>query len=181
MLVWNLGAKTMFNRCLALIIWSLAVCSVAQAEFHCKSVLHYKWKSDDGHEKQVHWLQVEHTGAEEKVVVGELEAEINIEKENARVACVKNHENLTGCVASKFSQQASVFRGLSFNARKALEDAIATDCKRMQGTCMTVESTDPVCVENKSEEELAAEAAAAEEAAGGDGKKNKKKKEIRPQ
>ncbi len=67
--------------------------------------------------------------------------------ERARETCRERHENVGGCISSKFENSATTLRSLSFSARKALEDALRADCETQRGRCKKVDSTEPVCAE----------------------------------
>lgn len=67
--------------------------------------------------------------------------------EKAREICRERHENVGGCVSSKFEASATTLRSLGFSARKALEDALRSDCEGQKGRCKKVESTEPTCAE----------------------------------
>jgi hypothetical protein len=71
------------------------------------------------------------------------------------------------------SVQASVLNSLSFSARSELEKAIFDECREQQGSCASVDSTEPQCKEVVVAE---APAAAAADAKKGDAKKPDAKK-----
>ena len=91
--------------------------------------------------------------------------------EQARSECRERHENVAGCIATKFQTKASTMRGFDFSARKALEKAISADCEVQRGICKKAEASEPVC----SEIIVAAVASVAPEAAAGKDDKKKKK------
>lgn len=132
--------------------------ALVHAEFVCQSEVNYKWKSETAEaEYEIFWTSLERNGADEKGSLSSLANAIAREKQKARKDCKKEHENLTGCIASKFDSMLSVFPKLSFSARKSLEEAITSDCTAQQGKCTEVTSTKAECVNLNPEEENAEE------------------------
>lgn len=67
----------------------------------------------------------------------------------AEQSCRSQHENFSGCLSTRFEAKAAVLSGLSFSARKSLEDAIGKDCETQRGVCLGANLSDPQC-ENKA-------------------------------
>lgn len=136
-------------------------CAPARADFICRSDVSYKWVKADpakstpepkpasSAETTVRFAAVERSGVDEAGAKASLEPELNKTKVRATEACKKEHENLAGCIAGKFSIQSSTLAGLSFTARRELEKAITADCQAQLGTCLTALSSDPACEEIK--------------------------------
>ena len=122
------------------------------AEYNCRLDITYKWKpGEEDKEQTVDFSQLAKSADTEEEAKTQLERLVIREKAKAAEKCKRDHQNLSGCVASKFSMMASVHRRLPFSARKSLEKAIEDDCKALQGTCLEAASTDPKCV-NLAEE-----------------------------
>jgi hypothetical protein len=162
--------------------------ATAAADVRCRVDVSYKWAKSPptdtgatpsaapatpGPESQIRFAFLEKTAADEKVAKEALMAEVNRAKARASESCRRDHENLAGCVATKFAVQGGVLGRLSFSAQKRLEAAIEADCRSQVGTCTEILSSDPVCEQVGTVEPTPA---AAEEAAKGDKKGKEKKK-----
>lgn len=85
--------------------------------------------------------------------ISEEEARTNLEKASATAkdkalrSCKNQHENLSGCSATKYSAMASIINNLSFSARKEIEKAISIDCQKNHGECISAEGTEVKCKE----------------------------------
>ena len=131
--------------CLAL---SAAFC--AHADFSCAATVSYQWKKkEDKEARAVVWIEVAARGETEEAAKAQLAATAASETPRARDACARDHESLASCIAAKFSAQSSLMASLSFSARKALEEAISSDCKGSQGECGTAVLSEARCIENK--------------------------------
>ena len=142
---------------------------VTFAEFSCKSEVIYKWKP--GEEEEVieeSWIKLEKKGGAEAEVKKSIEADIKRETEKASNTCKRKHENIAGCISSKYSSMQNVISEMSFTARRSLEEAMTEDCKQSQGKCMGASAKEIHCEEEKED------VAEGEEAA--EKKEDKKKK-----
>ena len=128
------------------------ITSPALADFRCSSDVSYKWKKSESEEAVIHWAALDAEGVDEAASKSTLEERVLHEKKKASEACKDLHENLSGCLGAKYSSTASELKALDFSARKALQDAIQTDCKAQQGRCMEISASDAKCVEKKKAE-----------------------------
>lgn len=124
-------------------------------------------------ENSVYLAVLEGNGADEPAAKAAVQKESGRQIERVREECRVRHENVGGCIASKFQTNAATIKSLGFQARKALEDALQKDCESQRGICRKVEVTEPVCHEIvvKAVESVSPEA----EAKGKDDKKKGKK------
>lgn len=171
-------------------LWSLPLSMAlmaipVQAEFVCRSDVSYKWvktppkgqksgqpeadgASETAPETTVRFVTVERKGRDEAAAKAAILPDLNRAKARASDACSREHENFAACVATKFEIQSSTLAAMSFNARRELERAVASDCQSRAGTCVTAASSDLVCEELKAVEQPTL---AAPEAASGKKKK----------
>ena len=148
----------------------------SSAEFICRSNVQYKWrKTEEEKENVVFWKDIEEKGDDQAKAKRPAELLIATEKEKAREACALAHERPAACLAAKFSANAQAYQGMSFGARKAIEDAITKECANSQGVCTEVLASDIVCEEILAKTEEKAAEASAKDAKGKekDGKKKK--------
>ena len=143
------------------------------AEFACTAAVSYQWKKEGQEPRSVVWSELSVKAEREEDAKAKLSEQAARELPRARAACAKRHEDLTGCISAKFSAQSSLMAGLSFSARKAVEEAINADCKALQGGCMEAAVAAPACVERKAPE---AAGEGKEDEKGKDGADDKKKK-----
>lgn len=139
----------MIRTCfILLLIFSGLSIHEAFAEFSCRAGLHYSWKKQGEEDAlKVEWPALEIVSESEVEAKAKLEERLIKEKAKALEACRAEHENLSGCVAAKFSVMASVMQRLAFSARKSLEKAINADCSSRQGSCIKVESEEIKCTD----------------------------------
>jgi hypothetical protein len=76
-----------------------------------------------------------------------LNIELGRQKARASERCKRDHESFGECLATKLSVKGAVLNSLSFAARTRLEKALTEECQVQQGTCLAVESSEPVCRE----------------------------------
>lgn len=120
----------------------------AEAEFLCKSSVSYKWKKAKGEEEvEVAFQLIERSGTDEAKAKLALNGAVDRAKGEAFEACKKDHEDLASCISNKYSAYGSTLRSLGFGARKALEDAITSDCTAQEGRCLVTSAADPKCEE----------------------------------
>ncbi|MCO6429471.1 MAG: hypothetical protein J5J00_01325 [Deltaproteobacteria bacterium] len=171
---WGAMGITKFlltNAVLLCLIWQAP--QIARADFICRTEVAYRWKrsesapakpesdetpaaspsSSEGEAspQEVFWRAVETSGAEEEAVRAKLTEAANQEKLPALEACRREHQNLSGCIASKYQGLAGSFTSLGFSARKALEEAVIQDCTKQQGECLEAVAKEIKCVEKKEE------------------------------
>jgi len=155
----------------------LFLSSQVSAEFKCGAEVSYKWKSlsssqqasapleaegtkvaaestpsaesvnTSSSERSVFWTGVEQKAATEeegKTAVTKLAL---MHRAAADKACISQHENLAGCIASKYNSISASLTNLSFQARKSMDEAIASDCKNQQGKCLGTNLSEVKCSE----------------------------------
>lgn len=132
----------------------------------CRSEVRYTWKptgeAADSPGLDVSYAIVEARGDSEDAAKVALSRRVAGERGAASNRCRHTHENLAGCISTKYASMTSILNALSFGARGELEKAIAQDCGKQTGRCVSTASSEPEC----SKEEIATEApepAAAEE------------------
>lgn len=157
---------------LNLLVACLALAPVCYAEHLCRASVSYSWQRDKDVTKIIVFTSnLEVTGADEADAKRILQERAGPEKVKAAERCKREHENQAGCLAAKMNSLSSTMQGLTFSARKLLEDSIAADCKTQQGKCGEGELSEPQCVEKvvatKADEKPA------KEAGGKDAKKKK--------
>lgn len=131
-----------------IIIFFLGGFSNAVSEFLCRTEISYKWKREKEEvASESLYSSLEQKGVDEKSAKDQLLQKVPREKGKALEHCRKHHQNLAGCIATKYGSVASVLQTLGFSARKAVQDAIAEDCGNLQGQCGEIVSSDPVCQE----------------------------------
>ncbi|MEZ4753692.1 MAG: hypothetical protein R3A13_05200 [Bdellovibrionota bacterium] len=127
---------------------------LAFAEVLCSSEVKYRWKKiEEETPIDESWKIIEDRGAIKELAEADLKLALNYEKEKAKVACMRAHENLAGCISGRHSAMRNIIGQLSFTARRVIEEAIAEDCKISQGQCLEVVSSEPKCEEQKVETE----------------------------
>lgn len=97
--------------------------------------------------QEIPFGMVEATGADEKATRAALTLNAARARTRAREACLKQFENVAGCIASKYEANSATLRNLDFATRKALQVAIVTDCEKRQGTCLEPAASEPACAE----------------------------------
>jgi len=146
------------------------------AQVTCRSEVSYQWKKPQEEELiKVSLALVQADGPDETSAKARLEKLTLAELAKAREACRAQHENLSGCLASKTAASAGVLQSLAFASRKALEDAIGSDCKALTGTCKEAVASEPVCSAETSGAGGSGEAGAASRTEGKEAKGGKKK------
>ncbi len=119
----------------------------------------------------VRYATVERGGADEAGAKTLLGMELSRQKARASDRCKREHESFGECLATKLSVKGTVLNSLSFSARTQLERAITEECQLQQGTCLAVESTEPVCRE-VAKPDKSGKGPAVEVSSGADGKKS---------
>jgi hypothetical protein len=153
------------------LILIIALAPAAFGEVICSSDLSYKWTRKEGSDPEsVYWKTFEARGAVEDDVKRGLGSVIDDYRSRALEMCKKEHENLSGCVSTKYTALANTLQQASFSARKSLEFAIAQDCQRQTGICGLVEAGEYKCITKEDPKPAQAEPAKA------DAKGDKKKK-----
>jgi hypothetical protein len=131
----------------------------AAAQYSCESEVSYKWKpaEDEEAEREVQWSVLQSSAEDEAAAKRKLSDMLMREKSKLREICIKRHENLAGCLASKLSSMESVLSTAGFKSRQLLEEAAQKDCQSQQGSCLAVTSSEIKCeapaVEEDAEEE----------------------------
>lgn len=174
--------------------------ALGSAEFICSSDVSYKWvktaasKSEEPAVPQkeskqepvtplpatplpsaapshVRYASVERGGADEAAAKTALNIELSRQKARASERCRREHESFGECLATKLSVKGTVLNSLSFSARAQLEKALTEECQVQQGTCLAVESSEPVCGEAVKVKKGASASAGTETKSGDDSKK----------
>jgi len=140
----------------------LMAVSVACADVTCRASVSYKWEKGDA-ENSTHWRDLRAVAKDEEAAKRSLAELTNIEKTRAAQGCVVQHENLSGCISTKFSTTSPTYHSLSFAARKALEDAITKDCAAVQGSCGAAQASEPQCKDESVQPSPSATAVPAQE------------------
>lgn len=107
----------------------------ALAQYLCKTELSYKWVPDEQDPEQVRFEIVSAEAEQEDQAKQLLKQKLSDVQIRAMQHCRAKHQNLSGCIAEKFSGLHGMMGSLSFTARKTLEDAVTLDCKKNQGRC----------------------------------------------
>lgn len=145
----------------------------AYAEFSCKAEVSYKWKKAKAeNETEVYFSSVERKGLDEAKAKAALSDALAKEKVLAFETCKKEHEDLASCISAKYTSFNSTLQALTFSARKALEEAITSDCGGQVGSCSSSTATDAKC----EEVVVSAPESAGKDSAGKDAAKGKEKK-----
>ena len=142
---------------------------IAFAEFRCTSEVKYRWKKTEGPEVSSFWATVQQRGATEKEAREATKGFADRERGRARDACVRQHQNLSGCITSKMASYQEAMQNLPFSARAKIEESIVSDCERSLGNCVGVDVSEPAC------EDLAPPPAVEEDEEEESGKKGKGK------
>jgi hypothetical protein len=160
-------------------------------EFICTAEISYKWARNEKKSVEakvtpsptpqaenpadsslsVFWTNIEKSAATEEEAKKFVNKVSLQEKASAEKDCVSQHENLSGCIASKFESLSATMSRLSFSARKSMEEAIHQDCSSQQGKCLGAAISEIKC-----SEKVDPKAAEAEASKDGKDKKDAKKK-----
>jgi hypothetical protein len=95
----------------------------------------------------VRLMAIERGGPDEQAAKAAVQVDGDRQKIRASEACKRDHESFGTCVALKMGARSSVLNSLSFSARAELEKALSEECRQQQGTCISVEVTEPKCRE----------------------------------
>lgn len=132
-----------------------------EGTYSCRSEIRYSWKASpaagdltpapdkgttDSKEIEISYAMVEASAkTNEADAKKALQQRVSAEKANASNRCRHQHENLAGCISTKYTSMASILNALSFAARGELEKAIAEDCGKQTGRCLSTTSSEPEC------------------------------------
>ena len=134
---------------LAALLLILVIPALSLAQSSCKSDVSYGWKkTGEETERSVYWARLEREAKDEAIAKAVLLEASERERSQAADACRARHESLADCMAGKFSGLASMMSSLDFAARKKVQDAVATDCEALKGSCTGGKISEPVCVVN---------------------------------
>lgn len=95
----------------------------------------------------VRLMSIERGGPDEQSAKAAVQIDADRQRIRASEACKRDHESFGTCVALKMGARSSVLNSLGFSARTELEKALAEECRQQQGTCISVEVTEPKCRE----------------------------------
>lgn len=120
----------------------------------CKTNVSYTWKrsKEAVEEEEVFVKKLEAEGADPEETNKNLEALLAKAKSEAVDICRGSRENISGCIAGKYTSLAPIFQQMEFSSRKKLLDAIDTDCKAVTGICGAAKSSTPQCEVKKGPE-----------------------------
>lgn len=150
------GAATA-RRCFFSLVFVVPAIA-SHADTFCKTDLSYSWKkTGEGVDRMQLVRSVESSGPTEESARESIAVLVSREHQRALGLCRERHENLSGCVANRFTQSQPALIGMSFSARKALEEAITSDCQSQQGQCGQVSSSEILCKERIASTEAAGE------------------------
>lgn len=121
----------------------------------CRSEIRYSWKAagEDSTPLDVSYAIIETRGDSEVEAKAALSRRIAAERSAASNRCRHTHENLAGCISTKYASMTSILNALSFSARGELEKAIAQDCGKQTGRCVSTASSEPECFTEAGAEE----------------------------
>ena len=169
--------------CIATLFLGFATVETAHAEFLCTADISFSWSSKvaagvpaatpstvSATPNQTFVGKIEARAESEELAKKALEARSAAAKTQAIARCKREHENMSGCVAAKYSAMGTTLNTLTYNARKSLEEAIRTDCELQRGACGEATVAAAQCREEVKAVEPTPEAAKGAE------KKNEKKK-----
>lgn len=144
------------------------------AQVVCQAEVGYEVKRVDLENPEVVVVRREEARGEvEEVVRQALSRKLVLSSREALDACREQHENLSGCVASKYASLGTLLQQMQFAARTKLQDAIESDCKSRMGTCAPGKAPEITCIVPTPAVDPEAEASAAAEKEAG--KKSGKK------
>lgn len=92
-------------------------------------------------------MAIEKGGVDEAAAKAAVQVDADRQRIRASEACKRDHESFGTCVALKMNAQSSVLNSLGFSTRAELEKALSEECRQQQGTCISVEVTEPKCRE----------------------------------
>lgn len=143
----------------------------AFAQSSCEGKVSYKWKHSEGEREDVFGSFIG-KGATEAEAKSQLKGLLERAKKDAASSCKEAHENLSGCMANRYSKLGSSYNTMAFGVRKQMDEAVKGDCEKSQGQCLAATATEEPCV--------TVEAAKTEDAAAADaGKDQKDKKDAK--
>lgn len=102
-------------------------------------------KSDPKDEQLVEFENLEAVGPDETQAKAAVQELILKAKARALQGCREQHENVADCLAAKYAGKASIINAMRFEARKAMEQAIQSDCAAAQGVCGGVDAAEIKC------------------------------------
>lgn len=130
-----------------------------EGTYSCRSEIKYSWRASPPEtpgltpipEQGAKDIEISFAMVEASAKTNEVDAKkallqrVSAEKANASNRCRHQHENLAGCISTKYTSMASILNALSFAARGELEKAIAEDCGKQTGRCISTSNSEPEC------------------------------------
>ena len=111
-----------FKHCLPIALVAVSYGLPVVAEVGCSADLRYSWKrASDGVESKTLFRRIEAVGTDEAVAKQQLQEAIVKEGPRALSNCRERHENITGCVATRFAQHQSTLAGMSLRLGERLK------------------------------------------------------------
>ncbi len=125
----------------------LSAAREARAQVTCRAEVRYEvTRAEQESPEKIVFRQEEARGDSEELVREALSKKLILSTRDAMQACREQHENLSGCVASKYTSLGSLMQQMPFAARTKLQEAIEVDCKARMGTCVEPKVPEMTCV-----------------------------------
>lgn len=131
-------------------MWIVVAPAVSQAEFQCKASVSYSWQRGEAAQQTTFFSGAEGVADTEEGAKAALGEKISREEPKAIAECRRLHENLSQCVATKYTALGGVLGSMSFSSRKSLEESINKDCVAAQGVCTGSKVSEIKCQERKA-------------------------------
>lgn len=157
----NLFLSALFLLCFNIVVEAEApaeptgAATAPEGTYTCRSEIKYTWKATkeasltpvaEPKEIEITFGLVEASAkTSEADAKKALLQRVSAERATASNRCRHEHENLAGCISTKYTSMASILNALSFSARGELEKAIAEDCGKQTGRCTSTSNTEPEC------------------------------------
>jgi hypothetical protein len=116
----------------------------ATAQVTCRADISYRVTKGES-TTEVFFSYVERQAQDEATAKQQVLQSAAREKGRALDACRRTHQDLGGCIGSRLMAQSGTMSAVSFTARKAIEDAVKSDCELTQGTCGEVVLGESAC------------------------------------
>jgi len=160
--IWRLCFKRSFCCFPALLlvvpVGLLVPLEEAAAQVRCRAEVHYSWKRavDDqeaeSSPRKLLFSTVEVDEPTEAMAKMKIQSLLSKEAFRARQECLRQHENLSGCISGKFQALSATMRQLDFEARREIQKSIRDDCNNQQGECLKAFWEEISCSDGGAEE-----------------------------
>lgn len=119
----------------------------AFAQVTCRATVEYLvTRAEEEKPETIVYSQEEASGDDEDRVREALTRKVILVQQEAIKSCKDRHENLSGCVASKYAAVGGLLQQMQFSARAQLQSAIESDCKKQLGRCELGNAPELKCV-----------------------------------